>query len=465
VAFSPDGSRIASGSLDGNLLVWDGQTFEQLGICEHDSEVYSVVFSPDSTLIVSGSADCTVRVWDAIKIKIVTLLVGHTGEVTSVVFFSDGTRIVSGSHDGTVRMWDARTYESLPGIQCSGPLWVVTVSPQCTRLALGQYTSNKTGMLRMFDVVTLEEQACVKMYQGIYIPRAVAFSPDGASIASGTEHGAVQVWDTHNLSNISTIIAHHGQVMSVMFTLDRSQIATGSRDGTVHIRPIISSHEQPTPIPGHGGRVSHLAFSSDGSRLVSGSRDNTVRIWDGLSCKELAVLVGHESVVWAVAYSPDGTRVISCSQDCTVRVWHALDFQELAVLKGHQDQVNFVIFSPDGAVIASCSNDQTVRLWSSSNFQELTRLEGPKDWVWSLAFSPSGTRVVSISRDNTVRVWDAINFAQLAELETYHQGRFLSSLMFSPDGKAILTHSDDDHAWISDDEQNCEKESSNTLSH
>jgi WD40 repeat protein len=457
VAFSSDGSLIASGSRDATIRVWDGRTFGMLGLCEHDGDVYSVAFSPDNSLIASGSADCTVRIWNASSFVEVKRLVGHTACVTSVAFFPNGTRIVSSSHDGTMRMWDSSTYESLPGIQYSGHLWVVAVSPDSTRLALGECTLGTTGILRIFDAATLAEQTQVNIAPGAHIPWTITFSPDCSLIGSGTGSGAVQVWDAKDLREISTIRGHHAQVHSVTFSSDGSKVISGSLDGTVRIRPVASFEEQLVSISGHDGQVSQVVFSPDGSRIVSGSSDHTVRIWDGLSCEELAVLTGHEGVVWTVAYSPDGAQVISGSADSTVRVWDALVFEELAVLKGHMGSVNFVTVTPNSELIASCSDDCTVLLWSSSTFYQLARLEGHGDFVWSVAFSPDGTRIVSVSRDETVRVWDAANFTQLAELEAYHRDLWSCLAAFSCDGKTILTRLwDDGLAWVCDDEHGCE---------
>jgi WD40 repeat protein len=457
LAISSDGSRIVSGSSDRTMRVWDGQTLEEIGLCEHEDEVNSVAFSPNGSLIASGSDDRTVWIWNARSLGKVTRLAGHENIVTSVAFFPDGTRIASASWDCTVRMWDARTYEPLPGLQCSGPVFAIAISPDSTRLALSKRTSGSEGIMHVFDILTLAEQAQVNVSPGLYLPWAITFSPGSDLIASGTASGAIQVWNASNLSSIATISGHHGQVTSIVFSSDGSQIVSGSEDGTVRIRPVASSDEQLAPIPGHDARVRQVVFSSDGSRLVSGSDDKTVRIWDGLTCEELAVLHGHEDVVWTVAYSPDNSRVISGSRDDTVRVWNALNLQEIAVLKGHRLGVTSVTFAPDGGLIASCSYDHTVRLWSLSAFQEFALLEGHTDIVWSVAFSPNGTRLVSTSEDQTVRVWDAINFTQVAELGARHVNIASFFATFSLDGKAIVTRRrDNGPSWVCNDEDNSE---------
>tara|TARA_B110000858_G_scaffold77533_2_gene89892 strand:- start:163 stop:894 length:732 start_codon:yes stop_codon:yes gene_type:complete len=107
VSFSPDGSRIVSGSVDKTVRVWDSNTGALIRtLTGHTRPVMSVSFSPDGSRIVSGSSDDTVRVWDSNTGALIRTLTGHTSSVMSVSFSPDGTKIVSGSQDKTVRVWD-----------------------------------------------------------------------------------------------------------------------------------------------------------------------------------------------------------------------------------------------------------------------------------------------------------------------------------------------------------------------
>ena len=151
VAFSPDGTRIVSGSEDRTIRVWDAHSGDVVaGPFEgHTSSVRSVAFSPDGTRIVSSSSDCTIRVWDARSGDVVAgPFEGHTDYVTSVAFSPDGTRIVSGSGDHTIRVWDARSGDVVAGPLAGHTDYVTSLafSPDGTRIVSGSVNRTVRGL-------------------------------------------------------------------------------------------------------------------------------------------------------------------------------------------------------------------------------------------------------------------------------------------------------------------------------
>ncbi|KAJ7314193.1 quinon protein alcohol dehydrogenase-like superfamily, partial [Mycena albidolilacea] len=360
VAFSPDGTRIVSGSSDNTVRIWDAATgTEEQKLEGHGNSVWSVAFSPDGTRIVSGSSDNTVRIWDAATGTEEQKLEGHGNSVWSVAFSPDGTRIVSGSSDNTVRIWDAATGTEEQKLEGHG------------------------------------NSVC-----------SVAFSPDGTRIVSGSSDNTVRIWDAATGTEEQKLEGHGNWVWSVAFSPDGTQIVSGSSDNTVRIWDAATGTEE-QKLEGHGNPVWSVAFSPDGTRIVSGSSDNTVRIWDAATGTEEQKLKGHGNSVCSVAFSPDGTRIVSGSSDNTVRIWDAATGTEEQKLEGHGNSVCSVAFSPDGTRIVSGSSDNTVHIWDAATGTEEQKLEGHGNPVLSVAFSPDGTRIVSGSSDNTVRIWDA----------------------------------------------------------
>ena len=132
VAFSADGKRIVSGSLDKTIQVWDVATRAAVGdpLRGHTHWVRSVAFSPDGKQIVSGSDDNTIQVWDvATHAAVGNPLEGHTDRVKSAAFSPDGKRIVSGSSDNSIRVWDAPICQPVSTDEVDGPQVTLCSAP------------------------------------------------------------------------------------------------------------------------------------------------------------------------------------------------------------------------------------------------------------------------------------------------------------------------------------------------
>ncbi|KAL4074511.1 WD40-repeat-containing domain protein [Scleroderma yunnanense] len=444
VVFSPDGTRIVSGSLDKTVRIWDAKRGVQIGtpLEGHTDWVHSVAFSPDGTRIVSGSSDETVRVWDTEKgVQFGSPFQGHTDMVKSVAFSPDGTKIVSGSDDKTVRIWDAKM-----GVQIGSPLEghtalvkSVAFSPNGTRIVSG----SDDCTVRVWDAEKSVQIGSPFVGHTHWV-QSVAFSPDGTRIVSGSEDKTVRVWDAEMGVQISgSLEGHTDFVQSVSFSPDGTRIVSGSGDRIVRIWDVERGVQMGSPFKGHAGLVNSIAFSPDGTRIVSGSQDMTVRVWDAERGVQIGrSLEGHTDVVESVAFSPDGTRIVSGSSDETVRIWDAkMGMQIGSSLEGHTSFVQSVAFSPDGTSIVSGSHDKTIRIWDAEKGVQIGNpLEGHTGLVNSVAFSPDGTKIVSGSHDKTVRVWDARRGVQIGNPLEGHTN-WVQSVAFSPDNTRIISGS------------------------
>ncbi|EDO03054.1 hypothetical protein SS1G_05532 [Sclerotinia sclerotiorum 1980 UF-70] len=412
VAFSPDGTKVASGSDDRTIRLWDAATGESLQTLEgHSNWVRSVAFSPDGTKVASGSDDRTIRLWDTATGESLQTLEGHSDGVTSVAFSPDGTKVASGSYDQTIRLWDAATGESLQTLEGHSN-WVSSVafSPDGTKVASG--SDDRT--IRLWDAATGESLQTLEGH--LDAVSSVAFSPDGTKVASGSDDRTIRLWDTATGESLQTLEGHSDGVTSVAFSPDGTKVASGSYDQTIRFWDAVTGESLQT-LEGHSHWVSSVAFSPDGTKVASGSDDRTIRLWDTATGESLQTLEGHLDAVYSVAFSPDGTKVASGSGDWTIRLWDAATGKSLQTLEGHSNAVYSVAFSPDGTKVASGSYDRTIRLWDTVTGESLQTLEGHLDAVYSVAFSPDGTKVASGSGDWTIRLWDAATGKSLQTLE------------------------------------------------
>ena len=268
----------------------------------------------------------------------------------------------------------------------------------------------------------------------------VAFSPDGALLASASYDRTVKLWDAHSGKEIRTLRGHTNPVTHVCFSPDGALLASSSYDKTVKLWDARTGKEQRT-LRGHGDIVWGVCFAPDGRRLASASRDRTARVWDIDTGACRSVLRGHASSVEGVCFVPDGTRLATASWDKTVRIWDAATARELVSLKGHTDAVTGVCFAPDGRRLASASWDETVKLWDAGSGQGGLTLRGHTGPVRGVCFSPGGERLATASWDETVKLWAAGSRQELLTLKGHTDA--VTGVCFAPDGRRLASASED----------------------
>ena len=281
VAFSPDGSILASGSDDTNepltIKLWDVATGHLIrGWSAGRGTVAALAFDPRGRFLASAHLNKPgeVRLWDPVNGHHLASLAGHAGYVRSVAFSPDGKTLASAGSDRTIRMWDVssnRIKRVLDGH--ANIIRQVAFSPDGRHLA----SASNDFSVRIWDVT---RGLCIQTLLMIDKVAAVAFAPDGRSLAAADEKGIVSVWDV---------------------------------DSGARLQSLPSEHAVPLC----------LGYSPDGHSLAVAGKARTIRLWDPLTAQELMVLSGHKGQVNDLAFSPDGSVLASCSHDGIVRFWRS----------------------------------------------------------------------------------------------------------------------------------------------
>jgi WD40 repeat protein len=367
--------------------------------------VLGLAFSPDGTRLASASKDGTVKVWGAADGRELRHFRGHTGSVTAVAFGPDGTSVASVSEDGTAKIWD------VPKAQDPFPMKVgtwgfrVRFAPDGRRFAVSRFFN-----ILVFDAASRRVLFQIPAPQNRGGINGLEYSRDGRLLATCAQSAdQVDVWDAEAGRPVATCRGHTGPTRAVAFGAGR-QLASASDDGTVRLWDATTGRPGPV-LRAHEGGAFAVAFDPAGTTLATIGWDGAIRLWDaatGRPLRQLGTTVQRQSELFgdALAFDRDGRRLAAAGDDGTIRVWDVATGTEVFTLRGHAREVNGVAFSPDGRRIASGSEDQTIKLWDAATGDEVFTLRGHAGGVLGFAFSPDGNVILSTGTDMTVRAWD-----------------------------------------------------------
>lgn len=291
---------------------------------------------------------------------------------------------------------------------------------------------------------------------------SVTFSPNGKTLASGSDDKTIKLWEPVSGQNLRTLSGHTRRVVSVAFSPDSKMLASGSSDDTIKLWDVVTGRNLRT-LRGHTEEVNSVAFSPDGRMLASGSSDGTIKLWDVASGQNVQTLTSPprtivSQIIQSVVFRTGGETALqlaSGSADKTITLWDVASGQKLHTLKSQvQDAstgysiefarsqgVKSMAFRPGGKWLAWVSDPNSITLWYVGSQQEPRILSGHKGQVNSLTFSSDGRTLASGSDDNSVKLWNAASGQNLRTLRG-HKDR-VNSVTFSPDGKTLASGSDD----------------------
>lgn len=271
---------------------------------------------------------------------------------------------------------------------------------------------------------------------------AIAYSPDGKTLATGAHDGVVKLWDAatgelkYTLLERPDVLTPRHEITALAFAPDGKTLASGGGE----IEPFdqgaqvriwdAASGELQRALRGDGARIAALAFAPTGVWLVGGGYDDTLKVWDAGTWQLIAPENPHQAMVAALAFSPDGRQMASAGLDNTVKLWDARRFKVRGSLAA--GAVTALAFAPDGKTLAAGSAAETMTLWDSATGARLHTSEKMGAPLLSVAYAPDGKTVACTMGAGGVRLYNAFD-GQFERMVPAVDG----PAAFSPDGKTL----------------------------
>jgi WD40 repeat protein len=400
IAFSPEGTFIVSGHLDGTIRLWDVSSGREIRRVRHnDAQALGVAVSPDGTKIASCYKNDVLELWD----RKGTVLWRTEGVIAQHVRFSpDGRLIAVSGYPCAMRIWDVSTGREV----ISSPGHTFTVFGICFS-SDGRLVGTAGGdnVIYTWDP---SSGAVLGSYRGqTGGSRDITFSPDGRYLLAGGFDGAVVAWEVTSCRKVWRTNADGNPISSLGYSPSGTRIVVGCANKGV-VRLLNPKDGRELRRASLGALSVKLAFASAGDTLVA-SCDKHIVALERANLDRITTLSQVPRPVAALALSPVSKILAAVAGASQIHLLWSDTGNEFQRSPDNQNRISSIAFSPDGRFLAAGCFDGTVQVWEVLTGREVCSFVGHNGDVRCVAFSPNGRQLVSGSRDTTALVWEFMN--------------------------------------------------------
>lgn len=412
---SPDASLIA-GAQDDVVVMLDATDGSVLATVDTNSYLTALAFSPDGSILATGHSDDSIKLWtldDIMSGTATATLAGHTNDPRTLAFSPDGSVLASGSDDDTVRLWDVVGGSELIQIAAGVDINVLQFTPDGSLLVTG----DDNGIVTVWDAATGE--ALTKFEEGKHTQAVISIdvSPDGTLVASGSWDDDIRVWDivAGEQKSIGTgadaeawIQPEMGDVLSVEFSPDGSILLVAGSEEFVGLYDV-EGRDPILTAQGHTDGIEAFAFNPDATLLSFSDSDGDVWIWDVAAAQEITQIphildIGSFSSenFTGLVYAPNGEFLV-VEGSFGVTLLDPSTGETLSELSagGLPDSV---AVSPDSTLVAY-NGSREAYVFKASNGLMVAQMSSHTEWGRTIGFSPDQTMIITSSDDGTLRIW------------------------------------------------------------
>ena len=377
----------------------------------HTSPVLTVAWSPDGKRIASGSDDKTVRIWDSVGGKELQTLSGHTAGVKCVAWSANGQRLASGDSMQTALIWDVEFGKLIWTFKLANCPSFLALSADGLRIACGFPTHE----VQLWDV-TKGTFCCLRSGRQV---DCLAWSCDGQWLVTGSAR-AVCVWNTNNGEILWRRKTGGGAVYSVRWSSGERDTVIGTTFGQARTWDAENGRllrELRNTLWNAARKAAGPLRWDSNDQWLAHSDGDSVQVFQAECPREHCHLVGHTKPVKWMDWSADGQQLATCSDDMTLRIWDIENAQPEEIGEEGEEsmlapeavafhQIHSLTWSPDGRLIATGGDDELVKVWNAERGKLVRQLNGHSQKVNSVAWSIDGKWLASGSDDKSVMVWD-----------------------------------------------------------